>query len=416
MNGQRIRRAGHRCGRWLLPVVASSTLALALSALSAGTSGASPKSDKSTFCQGGYTDVSYAGPVSGSEANYGQEQTDGFKLAIAALNKGGGFKSGPLKGCKVKLLGPYDDRSTPSTGASIASRLVTNSHLLLYFGNVDSGVTVTALPILARAGIPMINSYSTSPKITSLGYKNIFRTILTANGYGAAIATTMVKDFHKKSLAALWPDDIFGQGSSHAFISEANKLGAKVVVNYSYPATNTDFSVMVSEVKNAHPDGVALLGVYTADALELKQLVTAGVKPSASELIMANPSDNTSTFISIAGGATNANGVYLTGIWNPGNANKTGRAFANAFEKKYGSAPAEDAATAYDAFNVFVDAVDHGGGNRSTLTAALHKITAKHPYAGITGKLGFLSNGQCAFYPPILLQVKSGQIQAASTP
>jgi branched-chain amino acid transport system substrate-binding protein len=414
---QRRRRAGP-AGRWLAGAIAASTLAaLALSAVGSGVSGASGTSkDKATFCVGGYTDVSYAGPMSGSTADYGKEQSLGLKLAISTFNKAGGFDAGPLKGCKVKLLGPYDDKETPSTGASIASRLVTTSHLLLYFGNVDSGVTLAALHVLARTGIPMINSYSTAPTITDEHYTNIFRTISTSNGFGTALAEVLVNDFHKKNLASLWVDNIFGKGLSHAFNKEAVKLGAKIVVTYSYPETSTDFSVMVSKVKAAHPTGVALLGLYTSDALEVKQLVAAGIKPSKSVKFVGNPSDNNSTFVSIGGGASVMDDTYLIGIWNPKVANKAGKTFTKKFEDTFHSSPAEDAATAYDAFRVFVQAVEHGGGNRSALITQLHKITPKHPYKGITGKLGFKKNGQAAFYPPILLEVVNGAIQAVPTP
>jgi len=403
---------------WFASAVAAVTVAvLTVGAVGAGVSGASPSSqDKATFCVGGFTDVAYAGPMSGSTADYGKEQSLGLKLAISTFNKAGGFKSGPLKGCKVKLLGPYDDKETPSTGASIASKLVTTPHLLVYFGNVDSGVTLAALHVLARAKIPMINSYSTAPTITNEGYSNIFRTISTSNGFGTALAEVLVKDFHKKKLAALWVDNIFGKGLSRAFDKEAVSLGAKIVVTYSYPETSTDFSIMVSKVKAAHPTGIALLGLYTSDALEVKQLVAAGIKPSKSVEFVGNPSDNNSTFVKIGGGPSVMDGVYLIGIWNPKVANKVGKTFTKRFEKTYHSAPAEDAATAYDAFNVFVRAVEHGGGNRTTLIAQLHKITPKHPYKGITGKLGFKKNGQAAFYPPIVLEVKNGAIQAVPTP
>ena len=403
--------------RWFASALSAVALALSMSAVVSGVSAASPRSkDKATFCVGGRTEVAYAGPMSGSTADYGKQQTSGLKLAIATFNKAGGFKSGPLKGCKVKLLGPYDDKETPSTGASIASKLVTTPHLLIYFGNVDSGVTLAALHVLAKSGIPMINSYSTAPTITNEGYKNIFRTISTANGFGTALATVFVKNLHKKNLAALWVDNIFGKGLSHAFDQTATKLGAKIVVTYSYPETSTDFSVMVSKVKAAHPTGVALLGLYTSDALEVKQLVAAGIKPSKKVPFIGNPSDNNSTFVSIGGGASVMDGTYLIGIWNPKVANKQGKTFTKRFVKTFHFPPAEDAATAYDSFMLFVQAEEHGGGNRSALIKQLHKITPSHPYKGITGKLGFKPNGQVAFYPPIVLEVKNGTIQAVPTP
>lgn len=397
--------------RWCIGLA---TLAVCLVGLGACAGSSSSAGGRGAFCQGGQTEIAYAGPMSGSEANYGEEQYNGLKLAVAAVNAQGGFTSGGLKGCKLKISGPYDDRSDPATGASIARQLSTDPHLLAYFGNVDSGVTLAALPILARAGIPVINSYSSNPKITSLGYKNIFRVILNDNTQGSAIADLLVKNFGKKKLAALWPDDVFGQGISDAFIKEAQKLGTPVAVRYSYPSNATDFSVAVSRLGGANADGVALLGVYTGDAIAVKQLAAAGITPSKATMI-GNASDNTDQFVSIAGTSA-ANGVYLVGIWNPGNANQAGQAFTADFQKTYNAAPAEDAATAYDAVMVLKRAVESGGTDRSSLIDALHKITPSNPYQGITGKIGFDSTGQDAAAVPTLLQVQNGKIVAAHAP
>jgi branched-chain amino acid transport system substrate-binding protein len=397
-------------------LMVAATLGAAIIAVSGTVSAASSAtSAKAKFCAGGYTDISYAGPMSGSEGNYGQEQHDGLALAVSTFNKAGGFKAGALKGCKVKILGPYDDGSNPSTGASIATQLATNSHLLAYFGNVDSGVSMVALPILAKAGIAMINSYSSAPLLTGSGFKNIFRVILNDNTQGSAIATLLVSSFKDKNLAVLWPDDTFGQGIDTAFMAAAKSLGANVLQNYSYPDGTTDFSTLVNSLKGSSVNGIALLGVYTGDAVAVKQLAAAGLAPSKSLVYIGNASDNTSDFVSIAG-ASAANGVYMTGLWNPGNANAAGKAFTTAFKKTYHSSPAEDAATIYDAFKVFQYGVEHGGTSRAALIKALHAINGAHPYVGITGSIGFDATGQAANLKPSLLQVVNGTIVAAKTP
>jgi branched-chain amino acid transport system substrate-binding protein len=412
------RIPGHRNGmprRTAMWRTAGVLVAAAIVLAACGSSGSSSSGGTATtnsaFCQGGKTQVSYTGPMSGAEATYGQEQYNGLKLAVSIFNGAGGFTAGPLKGCKVQVLGPYDDQSQPSTGATVATRLATNSHLLMYFGNVDSGVTLAALPILSRAGIPVINSYSSSPTLTSSGYKNFFRVILNDNSQGAAMADLLKNTFQVTKYAAIWPDDVFGQGISAAFVKEAEANGASVPVNYSYPASQTDFSVLASKVRDAHVNAVALLGVYSADGIIVKQLATQGVTVSPKTVFLANASDNAPQFVSLAGPA--ANGVYITGLWNPANASAAGKEFAAKYESVYHSAPAEDAATAYDGFNVFAHAAEQGGGTRDDLIAALRKITPAAPFSGLTGTIGFLPNGQRAVEVPILLQVVNGQIVAA---
>jgi branched-chain amino acid transport system substrate-binding protein len=236
--------------------------------------------------------------------------------------------------------------------------------------------------------------------------------ILNDDTQGTSMAELLFNHFHKTKFAAVWPDDAFGQGISASFLAEAKTLGASVPVNYSYPPAQIDFSVLGSELHSSGVDAVALLGVYSGDGLIVKQAASSGVSPTASTVFLGNASDNAPQFVSLAGTSA-ANGVYVTGLWDPANASPAGKAFAAKFEGVYHSAPAEDAATAWDAFYVFADAVNNGGTNRAALIAALGKITPANPYAGLTGNIGFMPSGQRAEETPILLQVVNGQIVAA---
>src|ERR1022692_2795323 len=78
--------------RWrAVGIIAGAAVVLAgCGSSGSGSASGGGSADKGTFCQGGFTDVSYAGPMGGAEATYGQEQYDGLKLAVSALNAAGG--------------------------------------------------------------------------------------------------------------------------------------------------------------------------------------------------------------------------------------------------------------------------------------------------------------------------------------
>ncbi|HVA87462.1 MAG TPA: branched-chain amino acid ABC transporter substrate-binding protein [Candidatus Saccharimonadales bacterium] len=367
--------------------------------------------DKTTYCPNGQVKAAVVGPMTGSEASYGQEQVNAVQLAAKEINAAGGISGGPLQGCTISIAGPYDDKADPATGAQIATQVASDPSILGYFGNIDSSVTSAALPILARANIAVLTAASSNPKLSTLGYQDFFRLVTNDNYEGGVIADVLVKTFKRQKIAVAWVNSSYGQGVAQAFKNEVAADGAQVAVDYGYPAGATDYSVFVTKAKQAGVDGIALLGTYTEDALKVKQLGAAGLTPSTSLTIMGNSSDNTPAFLTTAGAA--AENVYLDGFWVPSAAGPAGQKFIADFKAAYNVDPSQNAALAFDAVEVWAYAVANGGSNRDALVTALHNV---HGFAGVAGPIDFSATGERQNVQVTLLQVQSGKIATVPNP
>jgi branched-chain amino acid transport system substrate-binding protein len=123
-------------------------------------------------------------PLSGNLASTGQLLRIGVELAAEIANKKMAGLDIPmadwegipgLKGAKVKLIFA-DHRSDPARGADLAKGLIMDDKVVGILGCYNSSVTKSVSTICERYGVPMINSNSTAPGLTTRGYKWFWRT------------------------------------------------------------------------------------------------------------------------------------------------------------------------------------------------------------------------------------------------
>lgn len=395
--------------------LAAAALALtaAGSLVGCGEDAGSSSTNGSAFCKNDTVKVAYVGVLSGSSGAYGQGQYDGMKLAADKVNGAGGISAGPLEGCKIKI-DKFDDKGDPSTGATIATKVAQDSSYLAYFGNVNSSVALAAAPILARSQMPMIVSYASSPDLTAAGYETVFRTSLDDNNLGADQARMLIDVLGRKKIAILWSNDAYGQGASAAFRQAAEGLGADIVLDESYDSGQTDYSVLATKLRQAAPDGIALMGVYSDNGLQLKQFASAGITAGPNLSILAAPGANTTELIKI-GGQSATEGVHVQALWSDSAGGSAGQEFTTAYKDAFGSDPAEYAATAYDAMSFFADVASDGVDDRASLVEAMGQYRDES-FPGITGKIQFDEHNQNTAAVSALLQVQGDKIVPVPAP
>src|SRR6266540_1460808 len=80
-----------------------------------------------------------------------------------------------LKGAKVRLLFA-DHQGKPEVGQAEAERLITQEKVAALVGCWHSNVTAVASQVAERHGVPFLNAESSSPALTTRGFKWFFRT------------------------------------------------------------------------------------------------------------------------------------------------------------------------------------------------------------------------------------------------
>jgi branched-chain amino acid transport system substrate-binding protein len=113
--------------------------------------------------------LAVAGPVTGANAAFGAQLTQGVQQAVEDINKAGG-----ILGQKVEVeIG--DDVSDPKQGVSVANKFVGDG-VKFVVGHFNSGVTMPASDVYAENGVLFITPSATNPKITDRKLWDAFRT------------------------------------------------------------------------------------------------------------------------------------------------------------------------------------------------------------------------------------------------
>jgi len=354
--------------------------------------------------------IAVAGPLTGDNGIYGQDQYAGIEFAAKELNAAGGIPSGPLKGKKIKVI-KFDDAADPNQGASVAQKICDNSSVMAAFGHSNSSVTLAAEPIYERCGVPLYVSYSSNPAITAKVHKNLFRVLSNDAQMGGEMASFSKSPLGFKKVGIIASGDDYGAGLKASFEETAKKVGLPIAKVVTTSAGQKDFTPQLTDLRNAGADALVLLNTYTDAALQIKQAYAMGWHVPS----FVTPGSNSPELVNIAG-AKAAEGTIVAAVFDP-NSSKPGPAkFVKDFTSTMGHAPGESSATAYDAFYVFLDALEQGAKDRASVISETAKIgTFDLP---IRGKLTFNDVHDPTVVPgqpaQVLLQVKNGKIVSYS--
>src|SRR6516225_8540578 len=112
--------------------------------------------------------IGVAGPITGANAAFGAQLSEGVQQAAEDINKAGG-----ILGQKLQVE-PGDDVSDPKQGVSVANKFVGDG-VKFVVGHFNSGVTIPASEVYSESGILFITPSATNPKVTERNMWNIFR-------------------------------------------------------------------------------------------------------------------------------------------------------------------------------------------------------------------------------------------------
>lgn len=383
-------------------LVGGAVLALTLSACGGGSGGGAGGGDTIT--------VAVAGPMTGDNGIYGNDQLSGVKFAAKELNDKGGIPSGPLKGKKIKVV-KFDDVADPNQGASVAQKICDDTKILAVFGHSNSSVTLAAEPIYERCNVPLYVSYSSNPEITAKLHKNLFRTLVADDKMGSEMASYSAGELGFKKVGVLASDDDYGDGLKINFNKTAKGLGLAVAKTVTTSAKQKDFTPQLTELKNAGADSLVLLNTYTDASLQIKQARAMGFDVP----IFVTAGSNSPELIKIAGEKA-AEGTIIDGVFD-GNSTEPGPAkFVKDFTAANGKVPGESAALSYDSFFVFLKSLEEGAKDRKSVIDKTNSIDSFDLPIG--GPFSFNETHEPKIEPgktsTVLLQVKDAKIGSYS--
>ncbi|HEY6431326.1 MAG TPA: amino acid ABC transporter substrate-binding protein [Acetobacteraceae bacterium] len=341
--------------------------------------------------------TSESGPLA-EDADY---QNRGIELGIAEANAHGGWLGRKLA---LKL---YDDKSDPGTAVRLYTRLITNDKVDLLLGPYSSGITQAIAPLVNKYQYATIEAGASLPDLFRKPNKWNFQGIASSLQYLEELLP-IAKTGGATAVAAVGLKSAFSLACYRARVSQAQKLGMKMVYQSTYSLPQPDFAAIALAIKNAHPD-VVIACSYYPDAVGLAQsLHNQGFAP---HYLAETIGPVEAAFIKAVGPL--ANGIVSNTTWwanfkTPGNAE-----FITAYKAKYHAEPDYHAAGGYAAVEVLGAAV---AATKSLNQAKLRDWLLHHPVPTVQGTFKVDAYGLATGFSQHLVQIQDGVIKLVTPP
>jgi branched-chain amino acid transport system substrate-binding protein len=212
-------------------------------------------------------------PETGSLAFLGPPEFAGVELAVQEINENGGVLGQDV----VKIDSDSGDTTTDIATQS-ATRLL-GEGVDAIIGAASSGVSLTVIDQITGAGVVQFSPANTSPEFTDYDDNGLyFRTAPSDVLQGRVLGDLIVQDGYL-NVALLVRQDSYGSGLAENVQLSLEAGGAALAADaIFYPEGTSDFAAQVTQVAEAAPDAVVLIGFEETSQI-LSEMIAQGVGP-----------------------------------------------------------------------------------------------------------------------------------------
>lgn len=359
-------------------------------------------------------------PLSGENSTTGLGIQYGVQIAIDDANK-----NNWVPGVKFKIKA-LDDKAQPATGQSNATSFTGDKSVVGAVGPLNSGVAQSMQQVFASANMVEISPSNTNPTLTqgkdwetkkTRPYKTYFRTATTDALQGAFAADYAYNGLKKKKAFVVDDKQTYGAGLAGIFNSAFKKLGGSIAGTDHVNTGDTDFSTLVTKIKNSGADLLYYGGQYDESSKITKQLKGAGVNIP----LFGGDGMYATTYIETAGKASE--GDLATSVGVPADTLPAAKQFIATYKAKgYKGDYGAYGAYAYDAASAIIKAVkavkDANSDKLPTgddLRSKVVDAVQKSDFEGISGKVAFDEYGDTTNKQLTVYQVTNGAWKAVKT-
>jgi len=299
--------------------------------------------------------IGFMAPLSGPQALVGQDQIDGFMLAVEQLG-------GKLGGQPATVL-KEDDQLKPEVGQQIVRKLVDKDKVDAIVGLSFSNVLMGSLPRLAESGVVAIATNAGPSPIAGAQCKpNVFSLAWQNDGAAEAMGK-FAQDRGIKRIYLMAPNYQAGKDMLAGF----KRFYKGQVVDEVYTQVNQpDYSAEIAQLQAAKPDAVFVFYPGGMGINFVKQMSQAGLGGKLPLYSVFTVDGSTLPSLREAAVGTISGAMYDAALETPEN-----RKFVAAFEARYKRTPSLYAATGFDAANLLDVALRKAGGDTKKLPAAV---------------------------------------------
>ncbi len=340
--------------------------------------------------------LGFIGPLTGGAAVYGTAAKRGAEIAVKEINAKGGIQL---------EFNAQDDEND-------AEKSVNAYNNLMDWGMQMLVGTVTTTPCVAVSAetyadrVFALTPSASSTEVTS-GKDNVYQICFTDPNQGKASAQYISEHMADAKIAVIYDNSsVYSSGIYQTFDAEAKTLGLNIVSVSTCTEDTSDFSVQVSDAKNAGADLVFLPIYYTPASLILNYANSIGYAPTFFGV------DGMDGILTLEGFNTElAEGVMLLTPFAADAADEATQSFVKSYQDAYGETPNQFAADAYDCVYAVYQAFTATGlgtdASAADICDAMCKQFNTMSFSGLTGQNMTWKDGQVDKAPAAVV-IKGG--------
>jgi branched-chain amino acid transport system substrate-binding protein len=344
--------------------------------------------------------LGFIGALSGPNAQLGINERQGAQLAIDQANAANKYKF------KVKLV-LSDSEGAADKAPPAATHLISDPTIIGVIGPAFSGESEAVNPSFCGASPPMptVTASASRGTLQNHGWKCWHRIIPNDNVEGKQGADWLARSGAKK-VFVLSDLSAYGAGVAGTMANELKAKGVKVQTSGVDGTTTKNYSPIAQTIAASGADALFYGGYDAQAALLAKALKSAGF---TGRTVTGN-GGKSSIFTKDAGAA--GNGWYFTCGCQDATVAPSAKQFAADYKTKWKVDPSTYSPEAYDAANLFMDAIDKASASGTVTRTSLLTALNAEDFQGITTHIKFQSNGEveAANLVVNLFQEKNNQI------
>ena len=342
--------------------------------------------------------IGVIGPQTGAAAVYGVAVARAAQIAADEIN------ANPDAALKV-VIDVQDDEHDPEKGINAYNATLENGTQMI-LGTVTTAPCIAVSALAFQERIFMLTPSASSTDVTA-GKDNMYQVCFTDPAQGTASAQYIAQHALGSKIAIIYNNaDVYSTGIYQTFVDEAGAQGLEIVSTTTFNDDTTDFSVQVTEAKNAGAD-VVFLPIYYTPASQI--LAEASRQEFAPIFFGVDGMDG---ILTVEGFDTSlAEGVMLLTPFSADAEDEMTKKFVGTYQELWGEVPNQFAADAYDGVYALYEASIAAGITSNTEPEdACEKLIAVFPsleISGLTGTMTWSATGEVSKTPTAVV-IKDG--------
>jgi branched-chain amino acid transport system substrate-binding protein len=358
-------------------------------------------------------------PRTGSAKSQTDTIVNGIKMALDEA----GWKVGAWD---VK----YDDLDDAAAGpgkwtaeaeAANADRAVKDPDVMVYIGTYNSGAAMISIPVLNKADLLMVSPANTWPGLTKPGKgekgepekyrpnkgKINYVRVVPADDLQGPLGADWAKSMGIKKVYILDDSEVYGKGIADLFEERCVEIGLEVLGHEKIDVQAQEFRALMTKIRAKGPDLLYFGGTTQSKGGQVaKDMVAAGITAK----LMVPDGCMEDEFIDAAGKQNLEGRCFVTfGGLPPAKLEGKGKAFVEAYRKKYSGEPEAYAIYGYEAAKVALEAIQRAG--KKDRDAIRQAALGIRDFDGALGKWSFDKNGDTTMTTMSGNTVKGGKFE-----